>query len=177
MERKQFIKECRAKGLTWTAIGKLVGLTRQRVHQIGTDYYKIKEKPKYNWEEFEAKINEYTPIGDGENIRKITGMASGSRDRVRELVRIRDNHMCQICKIEWIQGNRRFDVHHTDEEHEGRSAERGHIKWDRENMDKMITLCHRCHLNLDSVKKKMEIGERKSTWKLDRNVGNTLSPT
>jgi len=172
MERTQFIKECRAKGLTWASIGKLVGLTRQRVHQIGTDSYKKKIISEYNWEAFEAKINKYTPIGNGKNLTKVTGMGSGSRDRIRELVRIRDNRMCQICKLEWKEGMRRLDVHHLEDEHEGRSFEKDHIKWDRENVDKMVTLCHKCHLNLDGVRNKMSVARYKN---LDKNTNNMLS--
>ena len=93
------------------------------------------------------------------NLTQLTGMKSGSKDRYRELVRIRDNYTCQNCGKKWEKGMRRFDVHHLDEERE--SAENNPklkntvCKWDREHMDRMITYCHKCHLNLDSVRKKM----------------------
>lgn len=87
--------------------------------------------------------------------KNILEIKSGGRDRFREIIRIRDKHTCQICLRVWKKGERRFDVHHEDEEQEGRSKERGICKRDKENMDKMITLCHKCHLSLDSVKAKM----------------------
>lgn len=75
-----------------------------------------------------------------------TGLNGDSRSRVRELVRIRDNHICKTCGKVWKKGQRRFDVHHIDVEMEsGKSS----IKWDREHMDRMITLCHKCHFNLN----------------------------
>lgn len=90
-------------------------------------------------------------------------MQTGSRDRVRELVRIRDKHTCQCCRKKWVIGTRRFDVHHLDESMEGRRAEKGICKYDKENMDKMITLCHKCHLNLDSVRRKMNLEGRNAS--------------
>ena len=153
--------------MTWEVISKLMGVSRQRVHQIGTGYRSPSSSHRVenplDIKVLNARKREALGIFSG-----INPIKNGGRDIVRELVRIRDNRMCQICKIEWQEGTRRLDVHHLDEEHEGRSFEKGHTKWDRKNMDKMITLCHRCHMNLDEVRKKMGIGERKSTWKLDK---------
>lgn len=90
------------------------------------------------------------------NIRRITGMDSGARDRIRELVRIRDNHTCQKCGKKWIVGKRRLDVHHLDEDNKKTRA------CDKiEDMDNMITLCHKCHLNLPGHKKTMKLASRK----------------
>ena len=76
----------------------------------------------------------------------------GGKDRLVELVRIRDNHTCQKCGKVWKEGTRRLDVHHTDEEIEGKLG----LKYcNCKDMTKMITLCHKCHLNLPVVKKKM----------------------
>jgi 5-methylcytosine-specific restriction endonuclease McrA len=83
---------------------------------------------------------------------------NGGRDYAREWVRIRDKHTCQICMKVWVPGTRRLDVHHTDESQEGKSHIRGASASDKLNMDKMITLCHKCHLNLDSVRQKMGSG-------------------
>lgn len=82
------------------------------------------------------------------------GLPSGSRDRVRELVRIRDKRTCRSCGLQWKKGMRRLDVHHLDEDREGKSAQQGSATWDREHLHRMITLCHKCHLNLDTVKSK-----------------------
>lgn len=89
------------------------------------------------------------------NITKLTKISSGSRDRVRELVRIRDDHTCQCCKRKWNGKERRFDVHHLDEEKEGLNH-RLPISYDRNNMDKLITYCHKCHLNLDHIIEKFK---------------------
>lgn len=80
----------------------------------------------------------------------------GQRDVIREWVRIRDNRTCQKCGKIWIKGQRRFDVHHLDLSMEGKSKERGIGKWDEKNIGKLITYCHKCHLNLHSVKEKMK---------------------
>src|SRR3990167_5702741 len=86
-------------------------------------------------------------------ISNITGIKNGSRDRVRELVRLRDEHTCQCCSKKWERGQRRFDVHHIDEKMEG-LLHKLPVSYDRNNMDKLITYCHRCHLNLDHLIKK-----------------------
>lgn len=65
-------------------------------------------------------------------------------DFTREKVRIRDNHTCQICGKVWIVGKRRFDVHHKDLD-----SEKTH-KYDiyENEKENLITLCHKCHLNV-----------------------------
>lgn len=73
---------------------------------------------------------------------------SGGRDYIRELVRMRDKHTCQYpgCGKKWIEGKRRFDIHHLDEKIAGIIPSRKiSIKYDRENVDKLITFCHKCH--------------------------------
>lgn len=90
------------------------------------------------------------------NITKITGIESGSRERIRELVRIRDNHRCQICGIYWKKKRRRFDVHHLDcDKDKSRKCDK------IEDMSNMITLCHKCHLNLEDHKEKISKAIRK----------------
>lgn len=74
----------------------------------------------------------------------------GGRDYTRELVRQRDKRTCQMCGKAWVIGERRFDVHHII------GCGLKSLDYDRkETMDNLITYCHRCHLNLHSVKKKM----------------------
>jgi len=76
----------------------------------------------------------------------------GGRERLKELVRIRDKHTCQKCGKVWKEGMRKFDTHHIDEEIEGKLG----LKYcNCKDMTKMVTLCHRCHLNLPVVRKKM----------------------
>lgn len=93
------------------------------------------------------------------------------KDFLREKVRVRDKHTCQMCGKIWIEGTRRFDVHHLDEEAEGwdnrktnknkGSGKSGIYQNDKKNFDRMITYCHKCHLNLDSVRNKMSLRGRK----------------
>ena len=88
-------------------------------------------------------------------ITQQTGIPYCSRDRVRELVRIRDNHTCQICGKIWDFKSRRFDVHHKDCD-KNKTMRCDNYENDKNNL---ITLCHKCHLNLPehrlSIKKGM----------------------
>ena len=72
-------------------------------------------------------------------------------DYTRELVRIRDKHKCQDCGKVWEHGKRRFDIHHL--EGCGEKSK----KYDKvSEMDNMITMCHKCHLNQPEVRAKMK---------------------
>lgn len=83
-------------------------------------------------------------------------------DFIREKIRKRDNWICQKCGKKWVFGERRFDVHHTDHIVEGlQSNHRGRYKIDKENFDKMITLCHKCHLNLPHIIEKISTPQSK----------------
>jgi ribosomal protein L34E len=82
----------------------------------------------------------------------------GGRDLLSERVRKRDNWTCQICGKIWEYGQRRLDVHHLDE-----NKESIHTCENYKNFNRMITLCHKCHLNLDSVRRKMSIAYRKNS--------------
>ena len=69
----------------------------------------------------------------------------------REIVRKRDNYTCQKCGKVWDGIERRFDVHHLN----GICGKKSK-SYDRlSDIKGLITLCHRCHLNLPEVKKKM----------------------
>lgn len=77
----------------------------------------------------------------------------GGRDYNRELVRMRDRHRCTKCGLKWKQDERRFDVHHID----GNCGKRSTVSSlkDESPRELMITLCHKCHLQLHSVREKM----------------------
>jgi len=68
-------------------------------------------------------------------------------DFIREKVRNRDNQTCIVCNKIWKEGLRKFDVHHKEID-EGRNAR---YSYDSQNMDKLITICHRCHCYLHAV--------------------------
>lgn len=70
--------------------------------------------------------------------RKFSG-----REYVREVVRIRDKRTCQSCGKKWMDGQRRFDVHHLNNLCGLKSR-----SYDRlSDIDGLITLCHKCHYN------------------------------
>lgn len=74
----------------------------------------------------------------------------GGRDYVRELVRQRDKRSCQMCGRIWSVGQRRLDVHHLFECGDKSKA------YDRvADVDSLITFCHKCHMNLHSVRRKI----------------------
>lgn len=75
---------------------------------------------------------------------------SGGISKVREKIRIRDNYTCQMCGKKWEKGKRRFDVHHLDEVMRGKTRMKGIIHYDRNNSDKLITFCHKCHFKWHS---------------------------
>ena len=92
---------------------------------------------------------EYRPITPRKELRDILGKKvekfyySSGRDRMREIVRIRDNRQCQMCGDFWNERRRRFDVHHLNGLCGKKSRQMDYI----DEIDGMITLCHRCHFN------------------------------
>lgn len=74
---------------------------------------------------------------------KINNKTVQGRERTRELVRIRDKRMCQDCRKKWIDGNRRFDIHHLN----GLCGKRSRSYDKVSEMGGLITLCHKCHFN------------------------------
>lgn len=110
-------------------------------------YRKKKIKSYFDLESFGSKGKKQWP----ESMRQL-----GGRERLKELVRIRDKHTCRMCGKIWKPGMRKFDTHHLDENIEGKLG----LKWENcLDINSMITLCHRCHLRIPSVSKKM--GRRK----------------
>lgn len=153
------MKQLRDSGITYEEIGRRAGISKQRAYNIINRNEKInkqgyKTNIKIDIEAIKKKMDylqKIKPDFSGKiNITKLTGIKSGSRERIRELVRIRDNWTCQSCGTKWIIGQRRLDVHHLDEDSEKTR------KCDKiEDMYNMITLCHRCHLNIPGHKEKM----------------------
>ena len=151
-------------------------MTRKRIYPYRSKFVIRKEREKFFAEIEQKRIDKYIQSIGGRanviekgNLSELTGILEGTRDRIRELVRIRDNHTCQMCGRRWIVGNRRFDVHHEDESMEGKSHKRGITRYDRDNTDKMVTLCHKCHFSLDSVRRKISLAGRKSSEKAVSN--------
>lgn len=159
-EIRELIREMREKRMSYAEIGKLLKITRQRVHQIYTGY----KSPSHK----RGPSKEIPKDWIAPNIKRIKGnykkglkvyatdvvrnKKMGGRDYVREIVRARDNFTCQICLKKWSEGKRRFDVHHLEEKLEGKV---GNKYKNNTDLNQMITLCHKCHLNLHSVREKM----------------------
>ena len=165
--RESTIRKMREERYTLAEIGKQFGISRQRVYQI-LNREKCKQRERINSAkkdiiqkkirnmgveemqeyllEIVKKNQQQNPIGEYlKNITKNTGIGGGSRDRIRELVRLRDNHTCQMCGKKWRRGQRRFDVHHIiGDFQDSRKADR--------SFENQITLCHKCHLRIDGWK-------------------------
>lgn len=70
------------------------------------------------------------------------------RDHLREKVRILFKHICQKCGYKWKSG-RRLDIHHIN----GLCGKLSR-SYDRE-VKNLLPLCHKCHLSLPEVVKKI----------------------
>lgn len=139
MERREFILFMKSKGLTYARIGKLVRVSRQRIHQIIKGYSSRPPSKRIIDIELGKRL-------DTNGLGHLEG-----RDLTREAVRRRDNWTCQICFKVWEEGKRRFDVHHLNGECGKKSRKYDNVY----SGEGLITLCHKCHLNLDEVRKKM----------------------
>jgi hypothetical protein len=144
MDRKTKIQKLIKEGYTYKEIGIKLSISKQRVHQINNNY-KTKRK-KHDITEIPES---WKP---NKSYKKYRFSNLSGRDFLKEKVRARDNYICQICKKKWVEGERRFDVHHIDKDVEGVNG----LKYSAcKNLDRQITLCHRCHMNLAHIKEKM----------------------
>jgi predicted transcriptional regulator len=140
-EKRQYeMQILRENGCTLQSIGNIYHITRERVRQIlKTDYAKQLERRE------EKKDNTFLLSNRYPQLKTLEG-----RDYNREIVRIRDNFTCQLCGKIWIKG-RKFDVHHLD------CIKEKTQQYDKpEEFSNMITLCHKCHLNIPAHRKSME---------------------
>ena len=137
MTRKEQMQQLRDNRYTYQQIGELFGLTRQRVHQI------IKS-PNYVNNKVYPKIPRAYKYGEPIELE--------GRDYLKEKARIRDNYTCQLCGLVWKEGTRRLDVHHLNHLESQTEA----IKYENnKDLDQMITLCHKCHMNVPHHKRAM----------------------
>ena len=152
--RKDLILKMRKKGMTYTEIAIKFSISWQRAWQIANEY-KSKAVYPLRHKIWTSKKRNLLGLSDKKFTEK--DFSGDGRNRIRELVRIRDKHTCQICRKRWIKGKRRFDVHHLSRKMDGKSRSHGVINYDKNNMDKLITLCHKCHFNLDITKKRISL--------------------
>ncbi len=146
-KRKSIIQNLRNNRYSYQQIGNILGVSRQRIHQILTGYISPCNLVKIN----PIKIK-YQYILGKINSKGLSKEGHEGRGYLREIVRRRDNHTCQICGEKWQSGQRRLDVHHLNEKYEGNN---GRQYYKNKEFKKMITLCHKCHMNLDSVRRKL----------------------
>lgn len=137
------------QGKTQAQIAKLFNVTRQRISQLKNKKYF--QSRKINCLACNKRFTIFTPKnkfcnGCSKHLSNIDG-----RERSREIVRIRDKYRCQKCGLKWDENMRRFDIHHLNGDCGKYSRGYDKIK----NIDNLITMCHKCHLNLDEVKDKM----------------------
>lgn len=61
-------------------------------------------------------------------------------NELKEFIRERDNHICQLCDKTEEENGRKLDVHHID--------------YNKQNVDleNLITLCRRCHVKTNSLR-------------------------
>ena len=143
-KRNELIKKAHKEGkISDSQIARLFGVSRQRIHQIVQGYSSTPSAPI-------TKIPKWWKPNYG--IYNVESNNLEGRDRLREIVRCRDSHTCQICSKVWQKEERRFDVHHLDENLEGK---KGRKYLNNKDFDRMITLCHKCHFRLDSMRKKL----------------------
>ena len=170
MDRKEKIQNLIDKRCSYQQIGILLGISRQRVHQIITGYkstwsIKEKEKKEINKRKTKRRIEVYKRLGIN---TKGLGAFEG-REFTREVVRKRDNWICQFCKKKLEKGQRKFDVHHLD--CDSKKSKQYDKIFEVKNM---ITLCHECHLNIKEHKRKMsKIAKKRGFGKW--NKGRKLS--
>lgn len=88
-----------------------------------------------------------------QRIHQFLGGIEGGRDIIREKIRARDNYTCQICNKKWESGERKLDVHHIDCDSNKTKMVDSNEPWDN-----LITLCHKCHLNIPEHKEKIRLG-------------------
>ena len=73
-----------------------------------------------------------------------------------EAVRKRDKNTCRLCGRKQQKTERQFDVHHLNSDDEGldKAFKKTH------DMEEMVTLCRKCHMNLPVVREKMSLGKK-----------------
>lgn len=116
------------------------------------------EKRRQQITELRKRGESLAEIGKKYNITKqrvdqIVNKVLTGCDFVREKVRIRDKHTCQNCGKRWKKGQRRLDVHHLN----GLCGKLSRTYDKVDSMNCLITLCHKCHMNLDEVRHKISV--------------------
>jgi len=152
IERRLFIKQERGKGRTLADIGRELHISRERVRQIADD---VRNAPRVRWSIasqsyrrtcFICRSILESPSKYCKSCIKTNKLDVGGRDLVRGVVRGRDNNTCQVCGYVWNPKQpKRLDVHHLD----GLCGKLTKKYDNFDMMNKLITVCHKCHYNLE----------------------------
>ncbi len=164
MTRKETYQQLKDKGWTLKQIANKYGVSWQCIHQMlgyispiqlkrrKASRIRSKLKEKLLLKNLQKVLGKDVLVG---NMTRLTGMEFGAREKIREIIRIRDNHTCQVCGIEWVKGERKLDIHHLDNKKEKtRQCDK------LSEAKNMITLCHNCHLNLPAHRQAMTLAFR-----------------
>ena len=162
IKRNAEIIALRKKGVSFCKLATTFGVSHQRIQQI----VRIPERKRFffrlqceacGWETEGYRKRQfcmpcYLKDKDVRKTKKdmladifkdVPEWKKQGRERVRFLTRHRDKFTCQDCGKKWNVGERQFDVHHL-----GGMCGKNSRGYDSiEDMNTLITLCHKCHFN------------------------------
>lgn len=147
--RKQQMQALREKGYTLQSIGERFNISRERVRQIINNAgYKRRQPIIMTFRRTCYICREPLNIDKNEykfctHCRKYNKIDKG-RERVRGIVRGRDNNTCQACGKVWDGKSKRLDVHHL----KGKCGLKTRDYDSPNTIHDLITVCHKCHYNL-----------------------------
>ena len=163
MKRKDIIINFRRQRRSYQEIADILGISKQRVHQILNGFYpwtKLNKKNDFYREGLICPKPNNLGLYNSSGLEKL-----GGRDKLKEMVRRRDNHTCQICGKKQEKGKKSLDVHHIDENKGGKN---GYSYKNCKDLDRMITLCHKCHSNLKTFRNKQSKIQKKRYTTLNK---------
>ena len=133
---------------------------------------KMREYKRRYWEKHKEKIKQQRREKYKKWREKTPYKIKTGWDVVRLKALARDNYTCQVC------GNRAREIHHID----GSGSNRPRREQNN-NLENLISVCHRCHIGLDFQRLKVN-GFFKGKWIEEKernleilNLSNKLSQT
>lgn len=153
---KTIIVTLRHRRFTYSQIGRLLCLSRQRV-QMAYEEHRTADVPPLlkakRYGDLRDALKHVQPIlftRPGFDPHGVPG--AGLVSLVREMVRRRDGYRCQMCYRKARPGERKLDVHHLDERMEGEPV--SGLPDANLEPDDMITLCHQCHMRIAMARRR-----------------------
>lgn len=160
--RDNRIRAQRKQGRTYEDIGKEFAISRERVRQIclpphlraRSAWYSISQNNRLTCYICRRPVQSRKFC---ESCIAANRLNQGGRDLTRGIVRGRDNNTCQVCGYKWKgTEKKRLDVHHL----EGLCGKLTKKYDGPEMIHKLITVCHKCHYNLDDHAENGRYGKR-----------------